>query len=47
MMLPVERNGKGRPEIHHTRIYRMMLRWQADGSIDRIFSLTVHQLHQD
>src|SRR5260370_37601605 len=25
----------------------MMRRWQADGSIDRIFSGTVHQLHQD
>ena len=29
------------------RIYRMMRRWQADGSIDRIFSGTVHLLHQD
>jgi hypothetical protein len=25
----------------------MMRRWQADGSIDRIFSGTVHRLHQD
>jgi RNA-directed DNA polymerase len=25
----------------------MMRRWQADGSIDRIFSGTVHKLHQD
>jgi transposase len=47
MMLPIERNDNGRPEIHHTRIYRMMRRWQADGRIDRIFSGTVHQLHQD
>jgi transposase len=38
MMLPIERNDKGRPEIHHTRIYRMMRRWQADGSIERIFA---------
>ena len=47
MMLPIERNDKGRPEIHHTRIYRKMRRWQADGSIDRIFAGTVHKLHQD
>src|SRR5471032_631822 len=46
-MLPIDRNAKGLPEIHPTRIYRMMRRWQADGSIDRIFSGTVHQLHQD
>ena len=46
-MLPFERNDKGFPEIHHTRIYRMMRRWQADGSIDRIFSGTVDLLDQD
>jgi transposase len=46
-MLPIDRNAKGLPEIHHTRIYRMMRRWQADGSIGRIFSGTVHLLHQD
>ena len=37
-MLPIDRNAKGLPEIHHTRIYRMMRRWQADVSIDRIFA---------
>src|SRR5258708_16518990 len=47
MMLPIESNDKGRREIHHTRVYWMMRRWQADGSIDRIFSGTVRQLHQD
>src|SRR5471030_2606201 len=46
-MLPIDRNAKGLPEIHNTRIYRMMRRWQADGSIDRIFTGTVHKLHQD
>src|ERR1700731_507446 len=47
MMLPIERNDKGRPEIHHTCIYRKMRRWQADGSIDRIFAGTLNKLHQD
>ena len=47
MMLPIDSNDEGHREIHHTRIYRMMRRWQADGSIERIFSSTVHLLHQD
>jgi transposase len=46
-MLPIERNAEGLPEIHYTRIYRAMRRWHADGSIGRIFSGSVHQLHQD
>jgi len=37
-MLPIERNAKGRPEIHYTRIYRLMRRWQADGCMDAIFA---------
>jgi transposase len=44
MMLPIESNDKGRLEIHHTRVYRVMRRWQADGSIERIFSGTVDRL---
>jgi transposase len=46
-MLPIETNAKGLPEIHPTRIYRMMRRWQADGSIDRLFAGSVDQLHHD
>jgi transposase len=46
-MLPITRNAEGYPEIHYTRIYRTFRRWQADGSIERIFSGTVQQLHQD
>ncbi|MGF6483093.1 transposase [Paraburkholderia sp. JPY419] len=46
-MLPIETNALGLPEIHHTRIYRIMRRWQADGSIDRVFAGSVDQLHQD
>ena len=46
-MLPIDSNDEGHREIHHTRIYRMMRRWQADGSIERIFSGTVDRLHQD
>jgi transposase len=46
-MLPIERNAKGRPEIHYTRIYRTFRRWQADGCIDTIFSRSVSRLHDD
>jgi transposase len=45
--LPIEKNDEGRPEIHYTRIYRVLRRWQADGCIDRIFAGSVHKLHQD
>jgi len=46
-MLPIERNAKDLPEIHYTRIYRAMRRWQANGFIDKIFSGSVHKLRQD
>jgi transposase len=45
--LPIEKNDEGRPEIHYTRIYRALRRWQADGCIDAIFAGSVHKLHQD
>jgi transposase len=44
--LPIERNAEGRPEIHYTRIYRALRRWQADRCIDRIFAGSVNKLHQ-
>jgi transposase len=46
-VLPIEKNDEGRPEIHYTRIYRALRRWQADGCIDAIFAGPVHRLHQD
>ena len=46
-MLPIEKNAEGRPEIHYTRIYRALRRWQADGCIDAIFAGSVYRLHQD
>ena len=45
-MLPIERNAEGLPEIHYTRIYRAMPRWQANCFIDRIFAGSVRKLHQ-
>ncbi|MGF6649511.1 transposase [Paraburkholderia youngii] len=46
-MLPIERNAKGLPEIHYTRIYRSFRRWQAEGCIDAIFAGSVSRLHDD
>jgi transposase len=45
--LPIRMTAQGRPEIHYTRIYRMLRRWQADGCIERIFAGSVRKLHQD
>ncbi|MGF6813088.1 hypothetical protein OKW30_008305 [Paraburkholderia sp. Clong3] len=41
------KNSGGCPEIHYTRIYRGLRRWEADGCIDRIFAGSVRKLHQD
>jgi transposase len=46
-MLPIERDAKGRPEIHYTRIYRAMRRWLCDGCMDAIFAGSVSKLHHD
>ena len=45
--LPIQKDGEGRPEIHHTRIYSALRRWDADGCIDAIFTGSVAQLHRD
>ena len=44
--LPIEKDEKGLPEIHYTRIYRMFRFWQARGCIEAIFSGSVLTLHQ-
>jgi transposase len=45
--LPIEKDGEGRPEIHHTRIYSAFRRWDADGCMDAIFTGSVLRLRQD
>lgn len=45
--LPIDKDCLGRPEIHHTRIYRAMRRWQAAGCMDAIFAGSVGKLHKD
>ena len=43
--LPIDKDSKGRPEIHYTRIYPILRRWEADGCIDAIFKGSVLKLH--
>jgi transposase len=45
--LLINKDGGGRPEIHYTRIYSAWRRWEADGCIDAIFTVSVMQLHHD
>jgi len=42
--LPIEKDEKGRPEIHYTRIYRMFRFWHVRGCLDAIFSGSVSTL---
>ena len=44
--LPIEKDRDGRPEIHHTRIYRTFRRWEAQGCIAAVFAGSVLKLHQ-
>ncbi|XUW93441.1 hypothetical protein OH764_33110 (plasmid) [Burkholderia sp. M6-3] len=46
-MLPIETDAQGLPEIHHVHFYRIIRRWQADGSIERVVVGSADQLHQD
>ena len=44
--LPIEKDESGRREVHHTSIWRVFRRWEADGCFDAIFAGTVSaQLH--
>jgi transposase len=45
--LPIEKDGEGRPEIHHTRIYSALRRWEDEGCMEAIFTGTVLKLQQD
>jgi transposase len=35
--LPIEKDASGKPEIHHTRIFRIFQRWVKDGCFEKIF----------
>jgi hypothetical protein len=43
--LPIEKDDRGRQEIHYTGVYRAFRKWEADGCFDTIFQGTVLTLH--
>lgn len=45
--LPIEKDASGEPEIHYSRVWRMLRRWQADGCFEAIFTDSVKRLHDD
>ncbi len=42
--IPIEKDASDKPEIHHTRIFRIFQRWHKDGCFEKIFVGPVHQL---
>lgn len=42
--IPIEKDESGKPEIHHTRIFRIFQRWHKDGCFKKIFQGSVQQL---
>ncbi|WP_075553163.1 transposase [Candidatus Paracaedibacter symbiosus] len=42
--LPIEKDAFGKPEIHHTRLFRTFKRWLKDGCFENIFIGSVSQL---
>ena len=45
--LPIEKDATGSPEIHYTRVYRMLRYWERSGCIAAIFTGTLFRLHKD
>jgi len=45
--IPIEKDAFGKPEIHHTRIFRTFQRWQQDGCFEKIFVVSVNELFKN
>jgi len=45
--IPIEKDQSGKPEIHHTRIFRTFQRWQQDGCFEKIFVGSVNELFKN
>ncbi|HEY0422095.1 MAG TPA: transposase [Rhodopila sp.] len=45
--LPIDKDDRGKPEVHYTRIYRSWRRWVDMGCMDAIFAGSVAKLHED
>ena len=42
--IPILRDAHGKPEIHHTNIFRIFKRWVKDGCFEKIFVGSVSEL---
>lgn len=45
--LPIDRDINGKPEIHHTRVFKIYQRWVKDKSLERVFENTVMLLAEN
>ena len=45
--IPIEKDASGKPEIHHTRIFRTFQRWLKDGCFEKIFVSSVQKLFEN
>lgn len=45
--LPIQLDKNGKPEIHHTQVFRIFQKWSDDGSLARVFNHTVLQLKRN
>ena len=44
--LSIDKTPDGKPEIHHTGIYKQFARWAEDGSLAQFFEVSVKELHE-
>jgi hypothetical protein len=44
--LPIEKDNRGKPEIHYTNVYKRFKIWSDDGSLAKIFESTVCLLQE-
>jgi hypothetical protein len=45
--VPIEKNpDTGKPELHHTNVFRWFCRWACDGSLEKLFLASVARLHE-
>lgn len=46
-MLPIDRDGAGRPEIHYSQVFRVFQKWLHCGALLKIFENSVITLHKE
>lgn len=44
--VPIDKDEKGKPEIHHISVYKTFRMWERDKCFETIFTNTVKVLHE-